>query len=91
MRVTCDKCGGIGILTYYEKTGVWSERCEKCAGLGTLDVVDTAVSEAALLFACQHCRVHSIKLSTKEYAEVRAGQQMIEACPVCGKEVIIND
>ena len=39
---------------------------------------------------CSHCRVYSIKLSTEEYALIVNGQQMIEVCPVCGREVVFN-
>jgi hypothetical protein len=40
---------------------------------------------------CPHCKVCSIKLSVDELAQVEAGQQMIELCQVCGKEVYIHE
>ena len=43
-----------------------------------------------IIMACPHCKVCSIVLSAEEYALVEAGQQMIEVCQVCGKEVYIN-
>ena len=49
----------------------------------TLVVDDTIVE-------CPHCLVCSIKLSAEELAAVEAGQQMVEVCQVCGKEVIFN-
>ena len=42
-----------------------------------------------IIISCPHCKVCSIKLSADEYAQVKAGQQMLEACQVCGKEVYI--
>ena len=43
-----------------------------------------------VLIACPHCRVCSIVLSAEEFASVEGGQQMLEVCRVCGKEVYIN-
>ena len=43
------------------------------------------------ILACPHCLVCSILLSAEELAAVKAGQQMIEICQVCGKEVNINE
>ncbi len=40
---------------------------------------------------CPHCLVHSLKLSKEECADIKAGQQMIEVCQVCGKEFMINE
>lgn len=40
---------------------------------------------------CPHCKVCSIKLSAEEHADVIAGQQMVEVCQVCGKEVYLNE
>jgi predicted nucleic acid-binding Zn-ribbon protein len=42
------------------------------------------------IISCPHCKVCSIKLSAEEYALVEAGQQMIEVCQVCGKEVYLD-
>jgi hypothetical protein len=42
-----------------------------------------------IILECPHCLVCSIKLSADEYAQVKAGQQMLEVCQVCGKEVYI--
>lgn len=42
------------------------------------------------IIECPHCHVCSIKLSTEEYTAVETGQQMIEVCQVCGREVILN-
>ena len=47
-------------------------------------------SSNELIFECPYCMVCSIKLSVEEHAAVKAGQQMIEVCQVCGKEVIIG-
>jgi hypothetical protein len=30
-------------------------------------------------------------MTAEEYMAVQAGQQMIEVCQVCGKEVVFND
>lgn len=43
-----------------------------------------------IILACPHCKVCSIKLSAEEFAAVEAGQQMVEVCRVCGKEVYLN-
>jgi hypothetical protein len=43
-----------------------------------------------IIMACPHCKVCSIVLSAEEHALVEAGQQMIEVCQVCGKEVYLN-
>ena len=48
------------------------------------------IEQADTIIACPHCKVCSIKLSADEYTVVAAGQQMIEVCLVCGKEVYIN-
>jgi DNA-directed RNA polymerase subunit RPC12/RpoP len=40
-----------------------------------------------VLIACPYCLVSSIKLSAEEFALLKAGQQMVEVCQVCGKEV----
>jgi hypothetical protein len=44
-----------------------------------------------VLIGCPHCLVCSIKLSAEEYIDVKAGQQMIEMCQVCGKEVYVHE
>jgi hypothetical protein len=43
-----------------------------------------------VIIECPSCHVCSIKLSAEEHAAVTAGQQMIEVCQVCGKEVTVN-
>ena len=43
-----------------------------------------------VLMECPHCLVCSIKLSAEEYALLKDGQQMIEVCQVCDKEVTLN-
>lgn len=40
---------------------------------------------------CPYCRVCSIRISDDDYKQVKAGQQMVEVCQVCGKEVYIDD
>lgn len=52
--------------------------------------MSTEEFEQEVILACPHCKVCSIKLTKEEYDLVKSGQQMIEVCPVCGKEVIIN-
>ena len=42
------------------------------------------------IIACPHCMVCSIRLSEAEYAAVEAGQQMLNVCSVCDKEVVLN-
>lgn len=46
--------------------------------------------QETFIISCPHCLVCSILLAAEEYAKVQAGQQMMEVCQVCGKEVIIN-
>lgn len=48
------------------------------------------INTGEVLLECPHCLVCSIKLTAEEYALVEAGQQMVEVCQVCGKEVIFN-
>ena len=48
------------------------------------------INTGDVLLECPHCLVCSIKLTAEEYALVEAGQQMVEVCQVCGKEVIFN-
>ena len=43
-----------------------------------------------VILACPNCHVCSIKLSIEEYSAVEAGQQMLEVCQVCGKEVAVS-
>ena len=43
-----------------------------------------------VLIECTNCLVCSIKLSAEEYALLKDGQQMVEVCQVCGKEVTID-
>ena len=43
-----------------------------------------------LIIPCTHCKVCSLKLSADEIKIIEDGQQMIEVCQVCGKEVTIN-
>lgn len=43
-----------------------------------------------VFIACPHCMVCSLKLSAEEYAIVKAGQQMVEVCSVCGKTINIQ-
>jgi predicted nucleic acid-binding Zn-ribbon protein len=43
-----------------------------------------------VLIACPYCKVCSIVLSAEEYALVKSGQQLVEVCQVCGKEVYLN-
>ena len=40
---------------------------------------------------CPYCKVCSIKLSAEEHLAVELGQRMLEVCPICGKELYIND
>lgn len=44
-----------------------------------------------VILSCPHCKVCSIMLTAEEYTKVKTGQQMVEVCQVCGKEVVIND
>ena len=46
--------------------------------------------DTEIIIACPHCKVCSIKLTREEYDLVKSGQQMVEVCQVCGKEIIIN-
>jgi predicted nucleic acid-binding Zn-ribbon protein len=48
------------------------------------------IEKSDVIISCTHCKVCSIKLSAEEYAAVLAGQQMVEVCQVCGKEVYLN-
>ena len=43
-----------------------------------------------VIIECPHCLVCSIKLTAEEYKLVKSGQQMVEVCPVCGKEVFLG-
>lgn len=52
--------------------------------------MSTEEFEQEVILACPHCKVCSIKLTAEELAVVMAGQQMIEVCQVCGKEVVLN-
>ena len=47
--------------------------------------------ENDIFIECPYCRVSSIKLSAEEYALVEAGQQMVEVCQVCGREVKVHE
>lgn len=49
------------------------------------------VTPEGVFIQCPYCLVCSIRLSAEEYALVEAGQQMIEVCPVCGKEVFVHE
>jgi hypothetical protein len=40
---------------------------------------------------CPHCQVCSIKISVDEFNLVKSGQQMVEVCQICGREVVVND
>ena len=53
--------------------------------------IEVEINAGDVILACPHCFVCSIKLSAEEYAVVKAGQQMIEVCPVCCKEVRVHD
>ena len=52
--------------------------------------MSTEEFEQEVILACPHCQVCSIKLTAEELAAVRAGQQMIDVCQVCGKEVVFD-
>ena len=43
-----------------------------------------------IIISCPHCKVCSLKLSTEEFKLIEDGQQMVEVCQVCGKEVVFN-
>jgi predicted nucleic acid-binding Zn-ribbon protein len=43
-----------------------------------------------VIMACPHCKVCSIVLSAEEYALMKAGQQLVEVCQVCGKNVYLD-
>ena len=43
-----------------------------------------------VILACPHCLVCSILMTAEEYTLVETGQQMVEVCQVCGKEVVFN-
>ncbi len=43
-----------------------------------------------VILSCPHCLVCSIKLTNDEYTLLESGQQMVEVCQVCGKEVVFN-
>jgi hypothetical protein len=51
---------------------------------------ENKINPGDIILECPHCRVCSILLGAEEYALVEAGQQMIEVCQVCGKEVVFN-
>ena len=55
------------------------------------DVIEVEIKEDDVLFECPYCLTYSFKLSATEYTAMKAGQQMIEVCQVCGKESIINN
>lgn len=44
-----------------------------------------------IILACPHCLVCSIKVTADEYTLLKTGQQMIEVCQVCGKEVNLGE
>jgi hypothetical protein len=52
--------------------------------------IECKLKDTDIIISCPHCKVCSIGLSAEEYALVEAGQQMIEVCQVCGKEVYLN-
>ena len=39
---------------------------------------------------CPHCHVRSMSLTAEEMSAVHTGQQMVDVCQVCGKEVFFN-
>jgi hypothetical protein len=43
-----------------------------------------------IILECPNCKVCSIKLSAEEFASVETGQQMLNICPVCNNEVLLN-
>ena len=47
------------------------------------------LTPGSVIIKCPHCLVCSMALSKEEYAAVTSGQQMIEVCPVCSREVTI--
>ncbi len=52
--------------------------------------MNTKNDSSEVFVECPHCKVCSIKLSAAEHAMVTSGQQMVEMCQVCGKDVIIS-
>ena len=52
--------------------------------------MSTEKSNRDIIFKCPHCLVCSIKLTKDEHDLIESGQQMIEVCQVCGKEVVFN-
>ena len=52
---------------------------------------DKNIENTDVFIAGPHCFVNSIKLSTDEYAQIEAGQQLIETCRVCDRVVCINE
>ena len=51
---------------------------------------DKKTKQDDIILACPHCLVCSILVKADEYALIEAGQQMVEVCQVCGKEVVFN-
>lgn len=45
---------------------------------------------SAYTIMCPNCKVCSEALSQEEFEAVKAGQQMLVICKVCGKENVLN-
>ena len=57
MKIVCAKCNGVGSITHYTDSGIWSELCKACDGNGILgngyidnvNSMDVLISKNALL------------------------------------------
>ena len=43
-----------------------------------------------VLVTCNYCKVCSIGVSSDEYKAILSGQQMLLVCPVCNKEILVD-
>ena len=49
-----------------------------------------STKKSDIIISCPHCKVCSIKLTADEFTIIEAGQQMVDVCQVCGKEVYLG-
>lgn len=71
MKIVCAKCNGVGYITHYEESGVWSEWCETCKGKGTLG--DLVVDDIAIAINDE-----MVYITKKEYNELLEYKDMYE-------------
>ncbi len=53
--------------------------------------IEKNINKEDVILECPYCMVCSIKVSAEEWEAVQAGQQMIEVCSICGKEVKVHE